>query len=227
LTLKAVSVHGKSARESLHSVDLTVHAHEIIGIAGVSGNGQVALAALLSGLAAPDDGEMVINGSKITRASPSAMIAHGVGRIPEDRHHDGVVGAMNVAENLIIERLDAPEVQSRGFLRRDAIRDNAIRLSKDYDIRDPGIEARARLLSGGNLQKLILARVFEYEPDLILANQPIRGLDMGAGVVLISEDLDEILSLSDRIIVIHDGHLVEVHSHDREEIGLIMAGEVA
>jgi simple sugar transport system ATP-binding protein len=150
---------------------------------------------------------------------------------------------MNVAENLIIERLDAPEVQSRGFLRRDAIRDNAIRLSKDYDIRDPGIEARARLLSGENLQKLILARVFEYEPDLILANQPIRGLDMGAaaevarrllearkrgaGVVLISEDLDEILSLSDRIIVIHDGHLGEVHSHDREEIGLIMAGEVA
>ncbi|MDQ7070579.1 MAG: ABC transporter ATP-binding protein [Rhodobacterales bacterium] len=243
LTLKSVSVHGKSARESLRSADLTVHAHEIVGIAGVSGNGQSALAALLSGLATPDSGEMVINGTEVRRASPSAMIAHGVGRIPEDRHHDGVVGAMNVAENLVIERLDTPEVQSRGFLRRDAIRANATRLSKDYDIRGPGIEARARLLSGGNLQKLILARVFEYAPDLILANQPIRGLDMGAaaevarrllearkrgaGVVLISEDLDEILSLSDRIIVIHDGHLVEVESHDREEIGLIMAGEVA
>jgi general nucleoside transport system ATP-binding protein len=243
LEMQAVSVAGKSARESLQSVDLTVLSHEIVGIAGVSGNGQAALAGLLSGLRTPSGGVVKMNGKALGRIDPKIMIKAGLGRIPEDRHHDGVVGAMTVAENLIIERLDSPEVQKSGFLRLEAIRTEARKLSTDYDIRGPGVDAKARLLSGGNLQKVILARVFELHPKLILANQPTRGLDMGAaaevgrrllearaggaGVVLISEDLDEILSLADRIIVIHDGHLVTADTNDREAIGLIMAGEHA
>ncbi|MGR3290765.1 MAG: ABC transporter ATP-binding protein [Paracoccaceae bacterium] len=243
LQMQAISVKGENARNSLHSVDLTVHAHEVVGIAGVSGNGQSALAHVVSGLAAPDAGAMLVDGTKITRFDPRNMLAVGVGRIPEDRHHDGMIGAMSVAENLIIERLGDPDVQKNGFLRQDAIRANAQKLSHDYDVRGPGIDADARLLSGGNIQKMILARVFETSPRLILANQPTRGLDLGAanevgrrllearsrgaGILLISEDLDEVLALSDRIMVIHDGRLVESHDLDRAAIGLMMAGEAA
>lgn len=243
LQLQGLSVKDESARNSLHSIDLTVHAHEVVGIAGVSGNGQSALAHVVSGLAVPDAGAMLVDGSKIARYDPRNMLAVGVGRVPEDRHYHGMIGAMSVAENLIIERLGHNDVQKNGFLRQDAIRANAQKLSRDYDVRGPGIEADARLLSGGNIQKLILARVFETSPRLILANQPTRGLDLGAanevgrrlleartrgaGILLISEDLDEILALSDRIMVIHDGKLVEAHDLDRATIGLMMAGEAA
>ncbi|MBE9476451.1 MAG: ABC transporter ATP-binding protein [Proteobacteria bacterium] len=243
LELKSLTVRGDSARNSLHAVDLSVHGHEVVGIAGVSGNGQTALARMISGLVQPDQGEMRVDGAIVTRFDPPALLAAGIGRIPEDRHHDGVIGAMSVAENLIIERLHDPDVQKNGFLRQDEIREHAEQLCQDYDVRGPGIDADARLLSGGNIQKLILARVFECAPRLILANQPTRGLDLGAanevgrrlldarkrgaGILLISEDLDEILALSDRIIVIHDGQLIDAKGKDRAGIGLLMAGEHA
>ncbi len=243
LHLNAIRVTGHSARTSLHGVDLTVNAHEIVGIAGVSGNGQNALAMLVSGLVSPDEGTLVIGEYAVTRFNPAAFVKAGIGRIPEDRHHHGVVGAMSVAENLIIERLTDNDVQNRGFLRSDAISAIAEKLSNDYDIRGPGAEASARLLSGGNIQKLILARVFECAPKLILANQPTRGLDLGAagevsrrlleargrgaGVLLISEDLDEILALSDRVLVIHDGRISAANTTDRQAIGMMMAGEAA
>lgn len=242
LEVSDVHVAGRSARESLSGVHLRVCAHEVVGIAGVSGNGQAALAGIVSGTVRPEAGEVRVAGVAVG-SGPAAMIAAGVGRIPEDRHHDGIVGAMSVAENMVIERLDAPEVQKRGWLRRRAIASDAAALAAAYDVRGPGVDARARLLSGGNIQKLILARVFDRAPRLILANQPTRGLDMGAaadvgrrlldarargaGVLLISEDLDEILSLADRILVIHDGALIAVDSRDRAQIGLVMAGEAA
>ncbi len=243
LKLEGVSVAGRSKRDTLDGIFLTVHRHEILGVAGVSGNGQSALAGLISGLTRPSAGTMIVDHTGITDHHPGTMIREGVGRIPEDRHHDGIVGAMSVAENMVIERLDDREVQSRGLLKQEAIAANADRLAADYDVRGPGVGARARLLSGGNIQKLILARVFEQNPKLILANQPTRGLDMGAaaevarrllearargaGIVLISEDLDEVLSLADRIMVIHDGELIEAPTRDREQIGLMMAGEMA
>jgi len=243
LEMKGVSIKGQSARDTLIDVSLTVHAREIVGIAGVSGNGQTALAAVISGMRPPDQGTIMVDGVDVTRADPLAMIRAGVGRIPEDRHHDGMVGAMSVAENMVIERLGDSEIQSYGLLKNDAIAANAEKLSKAYDVRGPGIEAKAQLLSGGNIQKLILARVFEQKPRLILANQPVRGLDMGAaegvrrrlleargagaGVLLISEDLDEILGLADRILVIHSGEIHEIKTRDRAEIGLMMAGEHA
>lgn len=241
MQLAGISVAGRSKRDTLKDVDLTVNAHEILGVAGISGNGQGGLARVISGLVHPSAGRISIDNRPIAKPSPAAMVKAGIGRIPEDRHHEGIVGSMSVAENMVIERLDDPEVQRFGLLRHDEIRDHAEDLAQEYDVRGPGVTASARLLSGGNIQKLILARVFERAPRLILANQPTRGLDMGAaaevgrrllearergaGVVLISEDLDEILGLADRIVVIRDGTLIEAATHDRETVGLMMAGE--
>ncbi|MXU66619.1 ABC transporter ATP-binding protein [Oceanomicrobium pacificus] len=243
LELSGIRCEAASARDRLSDVSLTVHAREIVGIAGVSGNGQAALAAVISGLRAPDAGEIRVGGALPARHTPAALIRAGVGRIPEDRHHDGVVGSMSVAENLILERLDGPDVQRRGFLRRRQIDAAAIAAVEEFDIRGPGPDAPVRLLSGGNMQKMILARVFRAAPKLILANQPTRGLDLGAaaevgrrlvaacgdgaGVLLISEDLDELIALSDRILVMVDGRLTEAPRRDRTEIGLMMAGAAA
>ncbi|MDA9990516.1 ABC transporter ATP-binding protein [Paracoccaceae bacterium] len=241
LCFEKVSVSGRSRRESLECIDLAVNECEILGIAGVSGNGQTALAGLISGMLRPNTGNIFVDGVAVKDVRPSVMVDAGVGRIPEDRHRDGIVGTMSVAENMIIECLDDQAVQRRGLLKWDTIQAQAEKMTVKYDVRGPGIEAPAQLLSGGNIQKLILARVFEAKPKLILANQPTRGLDMGAaadvakrllearargaGVVLISEDLDEILSLSDRIMVMNDGELTLAKTRDRAELGLLMAGD--
>ncbi len=246
LRLRGARIDAAQARRRLAPCDMEVREGEIVGIAGVSGNGQAALAALVSGLARPSGGTVELFGAPVARFDPAAFIRAGVGRIPEDRHHDGVVGAMTVAENLVIERLDAPEVSRAGFLRRRAIAEAARETCAAHDVRGPGPEAPARLLSGGNIQKLILARVLDRQPGLILANQPTRGLDVGAaaavarrlveakargaGVLLISEDLDEVLALSDRVLAIHAGEIREAGAPatlDRNRLGLMMAGEAA
>ena len=243
LEVDNLTISGSSKRESISDINLSVNKHEILGIAGISGNGQTVLANAISGLVKPSSGKIEIDGENILSFDPSNIIQAGVGRIPEDRHKDGIVGQMSVAENMIIEDLNSSKIQSRGLLNHEAIMRHCSDLSSKYDVRGPGPNASARLLSGGNIQKLILARVFEAFPKLILANQPTRGLDMGAaadvanrllearqrgsGVILISEDLDEILSLSDRIMVIYDGKLRIAETHDRETLGLMMAGEAA
>ncbi len=243
LEVDNLTISGSSKRESISDINLSVNKHEILGIAGISGNGQTVLANAISGLVKPSSGKIKIDGKNILSFDPSNIIQAGVGRIPEDRHKDGIVGQMSVAENMIIEDLNSSKIQSRGLLNHEAIMRYCSDLSSKYDVRGPGPNASARLLSGGNIQKLILARVFEAFPKLILANQPTRGLDMGAaadvanrllearqrgsGVILISEDLDEILSLSDRIMVIYDGKLRIAETHDRETLGLMMAGEAA
>ena len=241
LSLNDISVAGRSKRDSLQNISLILKSHEILGIAGISGNGQNVLADLISGLASPYKGSILLKGVAIQNINPLNMIKLGFGRIPEDRHRQGIVGGLSVSENMVIERLDDPLIQNFGFLRSSVINDNAQTLSEKYDVRGPGIDQASRLLSGGNIQKLILARVFEQQPEIILANQPTRGLDMGAasdvqrhlieardrggGVILISEDLDEILGLADRIVVMRDGNLNDVNSSSREAIGLMMAGE--
>ncbi len=243
LELNKVGVAGADARQSLHEVSLTVREGEIVGIAGVSGNGQAALAGVVAGLTVPSTGEMILYGEKVTRFDPRRFSRSGIARIPEDRHHDGVVGAMTVAENVAIEEVRDPAYQRAGFVRSKAIRARAETAIRDYDVRCPGPDAPARLLSGGNIQKLILARVLDRNPRVILANQPTRGLDVGAqtevhrrllearergaGVLLISEDLDELMIVSDRIAVIHDGRLSEelpTETLDRGTLGLMMAG---
>ncbi|WOI12973.1 ABC transporter ATP-binding protein [Thalassospira lucentensis] len=242
--LRDVTIDRGDARRSLHGVNLMAREGEILGIAGVSGNGQAALARLIAGLDRPDVGSVEIFGEKVTKFDAHQFAQNGIARIPEDRHHDGMVGSMTVAENIAIEDVRSRDYQKFGFLDFEAIRKRAEHAIVDYDVRCPGPDAPARLLSGGNIQKLILARVLEKSPKLILANQPSRGLDVGAqsevhrrlleareggaAVVLISEDLDELLTLSDQIAVIHAGHVsaaIAAHDIDRSELGLMMAGQ--
>ena len=249
LELEGVSTAGASAGGGgvgLDGVDLTVHGREIVGIAGVAGNGQAALAALLSGTLVPSAGEARLLGRPIERADPRALVSEGVGRIPEDRHSTGMIGEMAIWENLISEDLRRPPFSRVGFLLdRAAATRHAERLIEGYDVRCPGPLAETRLLSGGNMQKLILARGLSREPRFVVANQPARGLDegaiayvhgqllearrRGAGLVLISEDLEELLSLADRIAVIFRGRLnppLPADALDVKRIGMMMSGHV-
>jgi general nucleoside transport system ATP-binding protein len=230
-------------RDRLLGASLTLRGGEIVGIAGVAGNGQRGLANLIAGLEPAQAGRVLMLGAPLGRR-PREVIARGVGRLTEDRHHDGIVGDLTVAENLILERTRSPAVQRRGILRRRAIRAEAEDAIRAFDVRGPGPDSPIRLLSGGNIQKLLLARALHGRPRLILANQPTRGLDIGAagevhrrlqeaasegaGVLLISEDLDELLALAHRIAVLHAGHLtpaIETAALDVQAIGLAMAGQ--
>ncbi len=244
LRLSNISVADALSGAGLRGVDLTVNAHEIIGIAGVAGNGQSALADLLSGLLQPDAGSVELLGANLETISASDMIRRRVGRIPEDRHKFGIVGEMQIWENLISEQLRSPEFSIWGSLiNKSRALERAKSLIEQFDIRCEGPEAETKLLSGGNIQKLILARTLAPDPSFILANQPVRGLDegaiayvqtqlleardRGAGILLISEDLDELLSLSDRIAVMFHGTLSESFKNGSKtvaEIGLMMAG---
>ncbi|WP_088348593.1 MULTISPECIES: ABC transporter ATP-binding protein [Rhodomicrobium] len=234
-----------TGRDRLRDATLTLRGGEIVGIAGVSGNGQRGLAGILSGLERRESGRVLICGEP-AGATARQMVARGVGRLTEDRHHDGIAGDLTVAENLILERTRSPQVQRHGLLRRRAIRAEAEAAIRAFDVRCPGPDAPIRLLSGGNIQKLLLARALHGHPRLILANQPTRGLDIGAtgevhrrlqeaaaggaGVLLISEDLDELLALAHRIAVLHAGHLtpaIETARLDVQTIGLAMAGHAA
>jgi ABC-type uncharacterized transport system ATPase subunit len=243
------AVRGVGISGVLDDVSLGVHAGEIVAIAGVSGNGQVALADVLCGLRAPERGTVVVAGTTL-RAEPRAWIEAGVARVPEDRHAVGVVGDLPVWENAIAEHYRRP-FASAGLVRRAAARNYARRLTERFDVRGGGIDAPARSLSGGNMQKLILGRALsgaaahpeDFVPALIVASQPTWGLDIGAvgyvhqqlldacargaAVLLISEDLDEILQLADRIAVIHAGKLTPARPAKEwtlAAIGLAMAG---
>lgn len=241
-----VSLRQGASRQSLRKVSFELRAGEIVGLAGVSGNGQAGIAALISGLAVPSEGELLLYGKPIHRADPRALVAAGVARMPEDRQHDGVVGTMSVADNIAIEEVRSPAFSRSGWLDRKAMRARAQSAIAAYDVRCLGPDAEARLLSGGNVQKLILARVLEREPRVILANQPTRGLDVGAqaevhrriiaardrgaAVMVISEDLDELFALSDRFLVAHEGEITDAglaEGLDRSTIGLLMAGHSA
>ena len=227
----------------LDRVSFSVSEGEILGIVGVSGNGQAALGALLSGTAAPSSGRLVLGDHEIGHIGPRALIARGVGRIPEDRHAEGTVGELTVWENAVLERLRSPEFSRWGFVQRDAARDHTSRLIQRFDIRGAEAGTRIRLLSGGNMQKLILGRVLSSEPRFILANQPTRGLDegaiaavhsellkaraRGAAILLITEELEEAAALADRIQAMVKGRLsspVLAEAADARRLGLMMAG---
>lgn len=244
LILADVSVSGGTLRHRLGGIELTVREGEIVGIAGVSGNGQSALAGLLSGLVVPSSGTMSLGGAVLGEFDPQAFVAAGVGRIPEDRHHEGAVGTMTIAENIVLETVAKARFQRFGFLKFGAIRRRAEEAIAAYDIRCPGPDAVIRQLSGGNMQKVILARALDDEPQLILANQPTRGLDVGAvaevhrrllaarergaAIVLITEDLDELFALSDRVAVMFRSRMSETMASetlDLKTLGLMMAGQ--
>jgi simple sugar transport system ATP-binding protein len=245
LNINQLNARSADGLPLLVDVNLTVHAHEIIGVAGVAGNGQVALAAVLSGLNRNYSGQLELHGKTLVGSGPSEFVARGIGRIPEDRHAHGMIGDMDIWENLISEDLRAPAVSKwKVIINKKAAIKRAERLIERFDVRCEGALAQTKLLSGGNIQKLILARALSPEPDFILANQPVRGLDegsiayvhsqlfearkRGAGILLISEDLDELMSLCDRIAVIYQGRLSEAlpaSARSLTELGLMMAGQ--
>ncbi len=244
LSLRGVSTPAAGTATGLRDVTLDLHGGLITGLAGVSGNGQQALSDLISGLLAPSQGEMTVAGSPPRRWSPRAALAEGIARIPEDRHGTGTVADFTLAENAVLETYRREPYSRRGWLNPAAARAFTERLIAAYDLRGAGPEGRIRLLSGGNMQKLILGRTLEAHPRIVLANQPSRGLDVGAtayvhsrliaardggaAVILISEDLDELLSLSDRLHVIHRGRLSPAFGRGEKtpaELGLWMAGE--
>jgi simple sugar transport system ATP-binding protein len=239
LQLDKVAALDRQGLPARKEITQEVHAGEIVGLAGVSGNGQVELAEVLAGTRRCTGGRIRVGGRDLTNASPAEMMAAGVGRIPEDRHAS-VVGEMSVAQNMALERLD--NFAPNGVLDRRLIQQHAEKLIAEYQIKAaPG--DKIRTLSGGNMQKVILARVFEQKPQVIIVSQPARGLDVGAteyvrgklleqrnrgaAILLISEDLDEILELSDRIAVIYEGEIMGIlpaAEADTERLGLLMAG---
>ena len=243
LALKQVSLRGKDGKTGLRRVDLALKGCEILGIAGVSGNGQAQLADIVCGLAAPDEGEVCIRSQKLSAVTPKTMVRSGLARVPDDRTGTGLIDEMSVMENMASETYRDAPFSKWGLLDfRAMARDTKARV-EEFDVRGPGIRAVVRNLSGGNMQKLILARELSGSPGIILANQPTWGLDVGAtayvhdrlmdaaqkgaGVIVISEDLDELFLVADRIQVMSQGRLSEamdIDEVDREALGLIMAG---
>ncbi len=242
LKIERLTLKGEGGGHLLDDITLTISTREIVGIAGVAGNGQRPLADVLSGLRSDFTGDVSLGGASIGGFGPREIVGMGIGRIPEDRHAHGVVGEMTVWENLASEDLWSDEICRAGFMKRKTAADRAERLIAAFDIRCQGPHAETRLLSGGNMQKLILARALSPEPRFILANQPARGLDegaiayvqgqllaareRGAAILLISEDLDDLLALTDRLAVIQQGQLSDVKptsSWTITDLGLAMS----
>ncbi|HEX7197601.1 MAG TPA: ABC transporter ATP-binding protein, partial [Candidatus Limnocylindria bacterium] len=239
LRVRDLDVAGMHGVPALSQVSLAVAAGEILGIAGVSGNGQTELLEVLSGMRRPTSGSVEVDGVELAGADPTRVMRARVGRIPEDRHAS-LIGDLSVAYNLVLERLD--DFRTGGRIDERRIHDHARELIERFDIRarpdDPVVT-----LSGGNIQKVLLARVLSRDPRLLVVSQPTRGLDVGAtdyvrsqllaraadgaAIVLVSEDLDELLALSDRLVVLYEGRVVgemAVNDADAEHLGMLMAG---
>jgi ABC-type uncharacterized transport system ATPase subunit len=241
LAIRSAVVTRSDGRRALDGVDLDVYAGEIVGVAGVEGNGQVELADVLASLLPLDEGRVEVAGREVLTGRAGAMGAAGVALIPEDRHDAGCVLDLSVADNLTLRGL--AEGQPLRRVDRAAVRGEAQRLIEEYDISCSGPDAPMRSLSGGNQQRVVVARELAGSPSVVVAAQPTRGLDVGAiefigdrlraaadggaGVLLISSELEEILHLSDRILVMHGGRIVGGMARaeaDLERIGLLMGG---
>ena len=237
LTVKGVPI--------LRDVALEVHKGEILGIAGIEGNGQSELIEVLTGLRKPDSMDLVKDGQPLS-GKTAAFLSAGVGHIPEDRLVRGMIGPMTIEDNIILGYHRKKEFSSHGIRRKNEIRAFSEKQLTDYQIKAPNVLEKCGSLSGGNQQKVVVARVFSEDPDVLIAAQPTRGVDVGAqelihsrlldlrdagkAVLLISADLDEVRRLSDRIAVIYEGKIVAQGSYDtwnEMELGLLMAGEKA
>jgi simple sugar transport system ATP-binding protein len=241
-------LHAKNDRGqvTVNGVSFDIRQGEILAIAGVQGNGQTELVEAITGMRKPLEGKVLLEGRDVTGHSPRDMFNHGVAHIPEDRLGDGLVVSFPVKDNLVLNaHTEAPF--AKGIkVERDAIGENARRLVGEFDIRTTSIEAPASTLSGGNQQKLIVAREFSQAGKLLIASQPTRGLDVGSiqyiherlvaardsgiAVLIVSSELDEVMALADRIAVMYRGLIVDVLDRaeaTREKIGLLMAGAKA
>ena len=226
-------------------VSFTVRSGEIVGLAGVQGNGQTALVEALTGLTRPAAGEVVYEGREITHASPRARHRAGIAHIPEDRQRMGLVGGFTIAENMVLDTYYDERFSTGPQVHWDRVEEEAAVLARDFDVRTPSVFLKAQHLSGGNQQKLVVARELSRDTKLVIAAQPTRGLDVGSieyiharlvaareegdGVFIVSSELDEILALSDRILVMFKGRIVAEFDAtlgpvEKSAVGLAMAG---
>ena len=244
--LSHVDYDKEHKHSGVNDMSLKIHRGEIVGIAGVDGNGQTQLAQLITGVIAPQSGSIYLKDKQVAVFDPNAFITDNVSHVPEDRNAQGLIGDMSIAENLVLKATDQPQF-SKGhglLLNKPAIHEYAEEMVKKYDVRCTSTEQTVRSLSGGNQQKVILARELESQPSLLVMAHPTRGLDIGAagfvheqmiaarqrgvGILLISADFDEILEMSDRILVCFEGQIMGEYSGKNppiEEISLAMTGK--
>jgi simple sugar transport system ATP-binding protein len=243
LTIKDLHVRDDRDHMAVKGVSLEIRAGEIVALAGVQGNGQTELVEAIVGLRPADSGEIVIDGQTTTSASPRHVSDLGVAHVPEDRMRDGLIGAMTVSENFILDTYHREPYSRRGSLNAKAIAERAEIAVKDYDVRTPSIDTYAGSLSGGNQQKVVVAREFSRPVKLVVASQPTRGLDVGsieyihkrmveqrdagAAVLIVSTELDEVLAVGDRVAVMQGGQIVGIVEGEEatyEKVGMLMGG---
>lgn len=243
LTIKDLVVNETRGVPAVKNLSLELRAGEIIGIAGIDGNGQSELVKAITGLQKVQSGSITIKGVEVTHLSPRKIIELSVGHVPEDRHRDGMVLDMTLAENMVLQTYHKEPFSKRGILNYKKIIEYARRLMLEFDVRAASDQVSAGSLSGGNQQKAVIAREVDRNPDLLIVSQPTRGLDVGAieyirqrliaerdkgkAILVISFELDEILDVSDRIAVIHDGAIqgiLKPEETNKQELGILMAG---
>ena len=243
LKLETVACGSDRGTPGLRGISLEVRSGEILGIAGVSGNGQRELAESITGLRKITDGRVRLEGQDVTNFPPGELTARMLSYIPEERMRDGMIKEFSVAENMILREHHKQPYSHNGFLNLRGIASHADHLIKEFRVKTPSRDTLAKNLSGGNIQKVVLAREISRNPRVIIAAQPTRGLDIGAteyvreqllverrkgtAILLISEDLDEILALSDRIAVLYEGQVMDIVPREKatpEKLGLLMAG---
>jgi ABC-type uncharacterized transport system ATPase subunit len=243
LKLEDVSCGSDRGTPGLRGVSLEVHSGEILGIAGVSGNGQRELAETITGLRKATSGKVRLEGEDVTNMLPAELTDRMLSYIPEERMKDGMIKDFSIAENMVLREHQKPPYSRFGFLNLREISQNSDKLIAKFQVKTPSHETLAKNLSGGNIQKVVIARELSRTPRVIIAAQPTRGLDIGAteyvrqqlieqrldgvAILLISEDLDEILALSDRIAVIYEGQIMDIVPREEatpEKLGLLMAG---
>ena len=243
LSIKDLVVNENRGIPAVKGLSLDVRAGEVVGIAGIDGNGQSELIQAITGLRKVKSGEILIKGENVVGKTPRKITEMQVSHVPEDRHRDGLVLQMTVAENIALQTYYKEPNSKNGILNYNVINEHARELMAEFDVRGAGELVPAKALSGGNQQKAIIAREIDRNPDLLIVSQPTRGLDVGAieyirkrliaerdkgkAVLVVSFELDEILDVSDRIAVIHDGvihGIVDPAKTNKQELGVLMAG---
>jgi len=244
LIVKDLIVEGDRGTHAVKGISLDVRAGEILGIAGISGNGQPELAEAIAGLRHPKSGQVLIDNQDTTKRTPNQIRQAGLSYVPEERMKDGVIGQFDVKENMILLNHAQKPFCNHGFFNFRQIRKHSENLVNEYTVKTPGIDTTTKNLSGGNIQKLIMARELSANPKVLIASQPTRGVDIGAAEyiherisqqrqngtasIVISEDLDEVMALSDRIAVMFEGNIMGIIDRKdatRNKIGLMMTGE--
>jgi simple sugar transport system ATP-binding protein len=246
LQLKSVSALNNAKVKFLKDLSLELRKGEILGIAGVDGNGQAELAEVIAGLRKVQSGEIIMDNSVITNAAPRKIREWGLAYVPQDRLNTGLILDYSIAENLILDRWYKDEYSGKVFLKQEKMKEFAEKVVTDFEVKAPGINVPVNSLSGGNLQKVLMARELARNPKVLVVHNPTRGLDIGAteyihkqlvkqrdngvGVLMISLDLDEILTVCDRLAVIYEGKIVSLMDRkdaNVDDIGLMMGGKAA